>query len=335
MSSRAPNEGRMDVLDGWRGISILLVLATHLLPLGPKAWRLNETAGVVGMSLFFTLSGFLITGFLLRHGSVPDFLMRRVFRIVPLAWVYLAVALVFTGATLDAYPAHFLFYANLPPFWLTETTGHFWSLCVEMQFYAGVAALFWALGARGLKLLLPLCLAVTGWRAYTGAEVSIVTWQRVDEILAGCILALGFLGRFGELPVGWLRRVNPYLPMALLVIASHPLAGAFNYLRPYLAAALVGSTLVAADGWLVRALRARPLRYVAEVSFALYVVHPLLGATWLGSGIGWEKYAKRPLLVGALFALAHLSTFYYEKPAVALGRRLSARWRGAPLEASR
>jgi peptidoglycan/LPS O-acetylase OafA/YrhL len=52
---------RLPVLDGLRAISILLVLAAHMLPLGPKVLRLNETAGPMGMSLFFALSGFLIT----------------------------------------------------------------------------------------------------------------------------------------------------------------------------------------------------------------------------------------------------------------------------------
>ena len=74
------------MLDGWRGISILLVLLAHLMPLGPKAWRLNETAGPLGMALFFTLSGFLITRFLLRNDSIAEFLIHRFFRIVPLAW---------------------------------------------------------------------------------------------------------------------------------------------------------------------------------------------------------------------------------------------------------
>ena len=36
------------VLDGWRGVSILLVLSSHLLPLGPKRWQLNEMAGPMG-----------------------------------------------------------------------------------------------------------------------------------------------------------------------------------------------------------------------------------------------------------------------------------------------
>lgn len=52
-------------LDGRRGI--LLVLAAHLLPLGPKSLSVNATAGPMDMALFFTLSGFLITWLLLHH----------------------------------------------------------------------------------------------------------------------------------------------------------------------------------------------------------------------------------------------------------------------------
>ena len=68
-----------DVLDGWRGLSILFVLAAHLLPLGPKALRLNETAGPIGMAVFFTLSGFLITNFLIHRPNIYDFIVRRFF----------------------------------------------------------------------------------------------------------------------------------------------------------------------------------------------------------------------------------------------------------------
>jgi hypothetical protein len=60
---------RFVVLDGWRAISILMVLAAHLLPLGPKVFQLNVAAGLFGMVLFFNLSGFLITHFLLNR---PD-----------------------------------------------------------------------------------------------------------------------------------------------------------------------------------------------------------------------------------------------------------------------
>jgi peptidoglycan/LPS O-acetylase OafA/YrhL len=103
-----------------------------------------------------------------------------------------------------------------------------------------------------------------------------------------------------------------------------------EYLRPYLAACLVGCTLLRqqptarAELQLRRILSTRSLAYVAEISYALYIVHPLLADTWLGSGSKLVKYAKRPLLLAACFGLAHASTFWYEKRWIAWGRRLSA-----------
>jgi peptidoglycan/LPS O-acetylase OafA/YrhL len=89
---------RYPVLDGWRGISILCVLAAHMLPLGPKSWQLNELFAPLGMCLFFTLSGFLITNTLIYRSNVRDFLIRRFCRILPLAWAFMLVALPLAGA---------------------------------------------------------------------------------------------------------------------------------------------------------------------------------------------------------------------------------------------
>ena len=82
---------RLEVLDGWRGISILCVLAAHLLPMGPKVLQMNAMFGLLGMSLFFTLSGFLITSFLLKDPPVSDFLVRRFFRILPVSYTHLTL----------------------------------------------------------------------------------------------------------------------------------------------------------------------------------------------------------------------------------------------------
>ena len=81
------HESRLQLLDGWRGISISLVLAGHLLPLGPKSLQINPTATAAGMAMFFILSGFLITSLLLRDDHIGRFLVRRFARIVPLAWL--------------------------------------------------------------------------------------------------------------------------------------------------------------------------------------------------------------------------------------------------------
>ena len=318
-------EGHLAVLDGWRGISILLVLATHLLPLGPKGWQLNETAGPMGMALFFTLSGFLITRFLLDRPNIIEFLTRRFFRIIPLAWVGMVVALVMADAPSSAYLPHLLFYANLPPQHLTDVGSHLWSLCVEMQFYMGIALLVGMLRRRGLYLLPVLCIAVTFHRIATGAHVDIVTWRRVDEILAGATLAMVYANRLGDRPVWLMSRLNAYALIALLAVASHPASGFMNYLRPYIAAMLVGVTMFNPPVRLGLLLKGRALGYIATISYALYVIHHLLIFTWLGSGDKVIKYMKRPLLFAVTFALAHISTFYFEQRCVAFGKRLATR----------
>ena len=86
--STAVSEGKLPVLDGLRATSILLVLACHLLPLGPKALRLNDVAGAMGMSLFFALSGFLITSALIKNPNVQEFIERRLVRIPARIRVY-------------------------------------------------------------------------------------------------------------------------------------------------------------------------------------------------------------------------------------------------------
>jgi peptidoglycan/LPS O-acetylase OafA/YrhL len=321
-TARGDARSRIGVLDGWRGISILAVLAAHLLPLGPSEWRLNLSAGLFGMALFFLLSGFLITSFLLERPAIGDFLARRLCRILPLAWLYLAVALALTLEPVSSWFAHLLFYANLPPKPLTPLTEHMWSVCIEMQFYVAVALLV-AIGGRRSLLVLPvLCLAATGLRIHDGVYASTITWYRIDEILAGCSLALACRGRAGERLRVLAARV-PQWPFVLLLAGSClTQAGWLNYFRPYFAAMLVGLTVLQPRTSLGALLAWRPLAYVAGISYALYVIHPMLAASWLGSGDLLEKYAKRPLLFLVLFFLAHMSTWHYERHWIALGRQL-------------
>lgn len=331
-ASRAVGDenGHLAVLDGWRGVSILLVLAAHLLPLGPRALQLNLSAGVVGMVIFFNLSGFLITTYLLKDDRITDFLIKRFCRVLPLAWLYLALALTLSAAPISTWLRHFLFYANLPRQNLLPMTEHLWSLCVEVQFYIGIALLVLVLRARGLLLLPLLCLMFTLLRIWNGALASSVSYYRIDEILAGCILALALHGRY-KAHCRKLLAVVPQLPLLLLLIlASMPQGGWLNYLRPYFAALLIGATITHPKTALVRLLSDRVLLFCASISFALYVIHPMLRFTWLGSGDVELKYAKRPLFLIVLFVLAYASTRYYESWFIARGRSWIQRRRSKP-----
>ncbi|WP_082491188.1 acyltransferase [Duganella sp. Leaf126] len=322
----AGHGAHLSVLDGWRGLSILMVLAAHLLPLGPHHFLFNHSAGVFGMVIFFILSGFLITSFLVRDQRIGGFLVKRFCRVLPLAWLYMVIALLLSLAPLSRWASHLLFYANLPlenamPNDLVPMTEHLWSLCMELQFYVGVALLVAVLRGRGLLLLPFLGLAFTALRWHDSVIASSVSYYRIDEILAGCTLALIFHGKFGERARECLRLI-PLWPIALLLVFScMPQGEWLNYLRPYLALLLVGGTLMQPTATMVLGLHNRALVFVAGISYALYVIHPMLTFTWLGSGDVIVKYLKRPLFFAVLFVLAYGSTRYYESWFMKRGKR--------------
>lgn len=317
------SNSRYQVLDGWRAISILLVLLGHLFPIGPKAWQLNGAVAASGMAIFFILSGFLITSILLRDQNIVHFLTRRFLRIVPLAWLFIAITLVASSAASNTYLPHFLFYVNWPPMTFTNHTGHLWSLCVEMQFYLLVALLVAVFKKHAFILLPILCIAITVNRYINDVPMAINTYYRLDEILAGCILALIY-HKSSYVIKNNIAKLNPLFLFLLLLLSAHSDGGLFTYLRPYIAMLLIGSTLFSQDiTWFKNWLKGQFLFYIASISFALYVIHGGLIDTWLGEGDKLEKYLKRPLLLAVTFALAHVSTFYYEKHWINLGKKLT------------
>jgi len=324
---------RFDVLDGWRGVSILLILAAHLFPLGPKAWELNVATGILGMVFFFVLSGFLVTHFLLTRYGLVDFLIRRFFRILPLVWLYMTLMFLMSPVTLEVWLAHFMFYGNYPPEKFIATTPHIWSLCVEVHFYIGIAVLVGLFNKRGLMLIPVLLIAFTLLRVVNGAHYSIITHFRIDEILAGAMLALIYNGKVSSAFRILVSHASFTVTFVLLLISCHPDSGFLCYLRPYFAAILVGTTLFNQSTFVAGLLQNKVLFYIATISFALYVIHPFLMTTWLGTGGDLEKYAKRPLLLALLFLSAHLSTFYYEQKWISLGKWISLKLRpGTALE---
>lgn len=163
-------------LDGIRGIAILMVIGFHLVhsmpcvqQALPASISVMSRLGQSGVDLFFVLSGFLITGILLRHrlqeGALRNFWGRRVLRIFPLYYLTLITVQLFPG--LRTLPVSegagdgwlWLYLANIPPTFqnIDTTLPHFWSLSVEEQFYV-----FWPLLVCWLspKSLLRLCLVL-------------------------------------------------------------------------------------------------------------------------------------------------------------------------------
>lgn len=326
--SDAGSGRRLQVLDGWRAASILLVLACHLIPLGPARWRFNECAGPMGMALFFTLSGFLITTTLARNPNIPSFLIRRGARILPLSTVAIFIYLALQRKGADYYFYHLTYTLNYHYKYFTELTSPFWSLCVEIHFYLAAVMIVGLFGRRGLLGLPLLGLGITALRIYSRVPIATESHLRMDEILAGATLGLLWLdhaGMVGRRCVAALKHVPPPVFAVGLILSSHPFGGPLQYLRPYVAASLVGSTLFAPARYF-NLLASAPLRYIAEISYALYVIHPITRFGWFGTGGTIVKYLKRPIGLALVFGLAHLSTFHFESRWIAWGKRMCRRF---------
>lgn len=320
------------ILDGWRALSILCVLAGHWLPLGPSDWQFNSAVAAAGMALFFSLSGFLITQFLLADQRVGVFLIKRIFRIVPLAWLAVTILVIFNKADIMTALANFLFFANLTSAPLMAGGEHLWSLYVEMQFYIFMALLVLIGGRKALFLIPVFTVIITGLRIYAGETISIVTWHRVDEIFIGGCVALAWNNSSNR---NILARITPFAsPMLLifLLLASLPQMGVLGYARPYLAAAAILASLYAFPAGLYRVWTSKSARYIAQISYALYVVHGMLTATFLGGQdvSKTQKYLLRIPLILLTWLISHVSTFYYEKVANAWGRVLVTKMSATP-----
>ncbi|WP_245350534.1 acyltransferase [Bradyrhizobium sp. UFLA03-84] len=316
---QAINTARHDTaaLDGLRAISICLVLAAHLFPLGPKSLQLNSTAGPMGMSLFFALSGYLIIR-TLRAASVLEFVVKRISRILPLAYLYLALVFLAFGLSRQAMLYHLGFILNYRTDQMIPVTEHLWSLCVEVHFYIFVTALAGFAGRKSLIVVWPCCVAITAIRILQNAPIEIATHLRIDEILIGACVATLPLRRLGASTslFAW------SIAAALWAASSHPESNSLQYFRPYATGLLLWATLSQPPNKLIVLLSSKPLSYVATISYALYIFHPLTAHGWWADGSISQRYLlKRPIGLAIALLAAHLSTFYWERLWIQAARR--------------
>lgn len=197
-------------LDGIRAISILIVFASHV-------GYGHLVPGGFGVTIFFFLSGYLITALLTReydlHGkiSLSAFYGRRVIRLAPpilvtlaLSYGLLAMGLVEGGYDWNTLSSQIFFYYNYYSIWAesaptVDGLGILWSLAVEEHFYLIWPLLFIALAARmsSIRSVGIILVVVFMWRCarwyWMGAQtwdIYISTDTRLDSILYGCLLAL-------------------------------------------------------------------------------------------------------------------------------------------------
>jgi peptidoglycan/LPS O-acetylase OafA/YrhL len=313
-------------LDGIRGIAILAVLFHHCTPLiRPSSASSILIAllapGWAGVELFFVLSGFLITGILLRTKDASNyfrsFYARRFLRIFPIYYLTLSAILLIStispwmrsmlpGSALQR-ASYYLYLQNWPVFWThgffkRSILGHFWSLAVEEQFYLAWPVLIWLVPERLLRrlCLIGLPLALAGRIALMhqfGSDFGVMnlTTSRIDGLLIGCFLALQF--RRGPIRLGWcfsMCAVGCALIEYVAIVSPRELsADIYMYTIGVTGFALLSGALVGFSQHrsrrLMRLLCARWLRTFGKYSYGMYVYHiPIyLIAEMATSSLGW------------------------------------------------
>lgn len=349
--------GHLPVLDGLRGVAIATVFLVHLYaPVFP--------GGGSGVTLFFVLSGFLITKLALEEAdrtgglSLSQFYLRRVFRILPALFALLAFLLIasytFMSDVGGALRREIVLAAgsagNLWPLLYgyeeRGALGHTWSLAIEEQFY-----LVWPV----ILALVPMAFKATRRFAlwFAGATLAILVFARV--VVAGLLdyphwLSIPFLDfeglAFGCLLAAFLHtddvgrmRVPRWLFAVAVLLVAFDLFAADRYLLhdTYDLRTIVLSacfTVVLAELVLNSAnplsspLQTAPMRWLGAVSYSLYLWHATIFTI-----VSKQRMpdVSRPVLVVAKVVLslliAWLSYRLLERPLIAYGRQLRERRR--------
>lgn len=353
---------RFPALDGLRAIAATIVILFHFA--GPK-W--NWLSGWVGVYIFFVLSGYLITTLLLREQdrtgriSLSAFYVRRVFRILPPYLVILAGIVVFTWLRGEFFEREFphalkyylTFFNEFFPASSAGGPDNFfsgsWTLGIEEKFYlvwpfllvvagaVGLAAAWrkLALAIAALAVMLGLVQVTSGW-VLNGPQVPIYrSTIHYAILLIGCVLAVAM----------HYRRSYAVIKPLTHPLAAIPVFGAFAVLHVNMenlwwetgsnlgllvAYGLLSAMLLVvlvSPGPLRRLLATKPMRFVGERSYSLYLLQgPVHFAVIQAIPPLAEHRMISALTVFAVgLAIADLIHRWVEQPMIDTGKKLIAR----------
>jgi len=328
-----------------RALAIGLVLAYH-------ADR-RLAGGILGVDLFFVLSGFLITTLLLdervRTGriAVGNFYARRALRLLPALGVAIVLVTVIHRLP-GALPTDLAFGLPFVVVYATNwasvysiprlgTLGPYWSLAIEEQFYLVWP---WVIGrwARARRLAeifvgiaVVMMVARTGWSVMRWRGSDRITFFRADGLLLGAALAVVLARREAHnvlraLKAAWLGPLalaGITIPWIVLVARDGPVTRSVAYGCVGIAgAALIGSVVLVPTSLVASVLRTRPLVAIGRVSYGLYLFnYPIFT---LVQAQGWSAPVKVIVEFSATALVAVVSWRFVEQPALRLRRRFRA-----------
>ena len=333
---------RSATLDGVRGLAVAAVVGFHTLgtfapaTLHPLLWPV--AGGILGVDLFFVLSGYLLARSWQANPSLADFWRRRARRLLPAYWVSLAILIPLSAPHLLRSPGRLALFATMQSSLVRalpwDVNASYWSLTPEVQFYLLLPALFVLLTKLGLRRTIVIVFAVSiVWRLFTTSHYhhpADLVPGRIDQFAVGMAaavagerlqalatrrVALAAVGGLGVVvPVyGYLFWTSGGDPHHLVEACVHPAVGALLGLL-FLRLARVHR---------VRVLEPRPLRALGIVSYSLYLWH--LPVLMLARSAGGRAAAHVFAGVAGSLLAAALSYVVVERPVLRTPRRARAK----------
>jgi peptidoglycan/LPS O-acetylase OafA/YrhL len=318
---------RIPSLDGLRAVSILLVVAGHMAKSGHAPRIFWEHYAETGVSIFFVISGYLITNILLNEHtrtstiSLREFYVRRAYRIFPAAFVFMLVAFATYWHQLRWYDmAAALFYLANHDYLRPWILGHLWSLSIEEQFYLVWPSILkqWyrhrVAILAGAFAVAPVCRTVLyALKVHRGGDMLLTTG---DNLAIGCLLAI-FAVR--------IPKISPYLAVAMFsALALVPLFEATTAKRTLLMLFILHPVLLVSIAGVVMHVVQVPYRFLnwnvmawlGRISYSLYLwQQPFCSDPALRSG--W--------LVLLALGCACLSYYFVEHPMLEIRKRRKER----------
>lgn len=332
VTTSTSQHGRIAGLDGLRGVAVALVLGFHLYPrLVPGGW--------LGVSLFFTLSGFLITTVILRDldnnsFTFKSFYARRARRLLPAALLVLALFTLSwtllgwfdTNHRNDVFFA-FLQIANWQQIWegipygtaLASPVVHYWSLAIEEQAYLVLPLLIVVFGAKRLRLVAPFLFILSVGATFLAHQnqslIYFGTHTRAAEILAGVIVAI-VMHNTSRTPKSHISTVVSATGLIYLITASTivHLNDNIVYQGGLIITGVVSAAVIATVPFspIATVLNLAPLVWLGTVSYGIYLIHWPVLLTLKQTDL--PQWAISPLTLVATLGLATLMHRYYETP---------------------
>lgn len=342
----------LPALDGLRAVAAFAVVAYH------GRYYLGYYPPVDGVTIFFVLSGFLITTLLLKEWdaagriSLRSFYVRRSLRIFPAYYVFVLCSWAIDSLRHDAWSpslglaAVFYWVDYLNAFNGHEagrSVAHAWSLAIEEQFYLLWPPLFTLLMRRGesaLRRALVLAVVIgSAWRALltgAGADESYLYNAfdtRFDNLAVGCLLATLVRDDWFA-ALGRRLAAAALAPLVTIVLMAAVLRGlgsgqrfAFGMVIYCLPIAVLLVQLLQLHPYLLwRWLDSAPMRFLGNLSYSIYLYHlrALRVGTWFGA---FPTVVQLAIGVSVTIGVAAGSYFLVERPFLRIKDRLPARRR--------